>query len=168
MPHTLLFNLRSGKKSGARASDMVAQVETRNAQAMVGVPGKQQAQNKEKPKNKSGSEKEKERFALEEQAPVGTFVPRGINALEDGTQTETENGQAGNMNVPDQQVIVEGRITRDMSGGLVEDVGIAQLLASEGVSLGIAQNQAEGGVDNNPAAVDEDFSDDVIGEVLGT
>ena len=54
-----------------------------------------------------------------------------------------------------------------MSGGLVEDVRIAQLLASERVTLGIAQNQAEGGVDN-PAAVDEDFSDDVIGEVLGT
>ena len=44
-----------------------------------------------------------------------------------------------------------------MSGGLVEDVGIAQLLASERVTLGIAQNQAEGGVDNNPAAVDREL-----------
>src|SRR5471032_278734 len=54
MPHTLLFNLRSGKKSGARAGDMVAQVETRDAQAMIGIPGKQQAKNKEEAKKERG------------------------------------------------------------------------------------------------------------------
>ena len=54
-----------------------------------------------------------------------------------------------------------------MSDGLRENHGILQVLARKHVALNIAQDDAVRGIDNNPAAVDQHFRDNVLGVVLG-
>src|SRR6202049_1322871 len=41
MPHTLLFDLRGAEERGARAKEVLAEVESRNPQAVVRVPAEQ-------------------------------------------------------------------------------------------------------------------------------
>src|ERR1700686_3823613 len=79
IPHTLFFYLRRGEKGSTGASYVAAEAITRYAQMMVGVPGKQEARNKQKTEDHGRDEKEKERFALKQQAPVEIFLPGGIN-----------------------------------------------------------------------------------------
>ena len=54
-----------------------------------------------------------------------------------------------------------------MSGGLRKSCGILQLLTRQHAALSVAENDAVSGVNNNPAAIDKDFSDDVLGVVFG-
>jgi hypothetical protein len=65
IPHTLLFYLRRGEKGSPGANNVAAKPKTGNSQTMIGVPGKQKANQKEKNEEHGGREKEKERFALE-------------------------------------------------------------------------------------------------------
>src|ERR1700692_4805606 len=65
IPHTLLFYLRRREKGSPGANNVAAKAITGNSQMMIGVPGKHQANHKEKNEEHGRDEKEKERFALE-------------------------------------------------------------------------------------------------------
>ena len=76
IPHTLLFDLRRGKKSSPGACHVKSKTKTRHIQTMIRIPGKQEAHEKQKQKTQRGDEQEKERFALQQQTPVEIFLPR--------------------------------------------------------------------------------------------
>jgi hypothetical protein len=60
IPHTLFFYLRRREKGGAGPNNVAAEVKAGHAQMMVGVPGKQEANKKEKNEDQGRHEKEKE------------------------------------------------------------------------------------------------------------
>ena len=56
---------------------------------------------------------------------------------------------------------------RNISRGFGESLRVGELLAGKRVATGIAQDEAIGGIDNDPAAVYEHFGDDVFSHHVG-
>src|SRR5271163_3281204 len=54
MPHTLAFDLRSRKENRRGADEVLAEVEARNLQALVGIPAEICAQQKQKQRGGGG------------------------------------------------------------------------------------------------------------------
>src|ERR1700719_597537 len=117
IPHTLFFYLRRREKGSTGANNVAAEVKTRHPQLMVGVPGKQEANNKEKTEDDGRGEKEKERFALKQQTPVKIFFPGGINLAQEITQAEAIKGQSCEPYVRKASIIINGNIARDAARG---------------------------------------------------
>ena len=80
---------------------------------MIGVPGKQKANQKEKNEEHGRDEKEKERFALEQQTPVKIFIPGGINPAQEVAQAETIKGQPRDTDMRELLIVITGTIARD-------------------------------------------------------
>src|SRR5450432_1433493 len=99
MPHTLLFNLRRMKEGCAGAQDVAPETIARKTQAVVGVPGQQQAQQEKENERNQGDKHKKERLALQEQAPVQIFVPRRVDFSKQAVQPEGPERKPGNANM---------------------------------------------------------------------
>src|SRR5437879_2678460 len=65
IPHTLLFDLRSGKEGGAGTDCVFPQMEARHSQTAVRIPGKHDPQQQEEQCRRSGKHEIEERFALQ-------------------------------------------------------------------------------------------------------
>jgi len=87
MPHTLLFDLRGGEEGGARTDSVLPQMEARDSQTAVRIPGKQDPQQQKAQCRRSGERQIEERFAFQQQAPVGRFIPARIDGVKNPTQT---------------------------------------------------------------------------------
>src|SRR5580700_4239305 len=94
IPHTLAFNLRSREECGACANEMLSQMEARNLEALIGIPAEERAQQHEEQRERGGGDQDKEGFALEEQAPIKSFIPSGIEIFEGAAQTKALHGEA--------------------------------------------------------------------------
>jgi hypothetical protein len=163
MPHTLFFYLRRIKEGYAGTSDVVKQAVTRNAQMMVSIPGKHKTKQEENYKETGGNEKGEEGFTLEEQAPVKVFVPGRKRFSEKIPHAGAGEWNAGKADVSKAVVIILRGIIRNAAGSLRQERGIFEVAAGKRAAVGIAQHGAIGGVDDDPAALDEHFGDDVLG-----
>src|ERR1700719_5059714 len=132
---------------------------------IVGIPGEQEANKKEK--NECQGKKEKEGFALEQQTPVKIFVPGGVDPSQEVAQAETVKRKAREADVREALIIINREIAGDAAGSLSEYGGILQLLAGKRVPLRIAEDNPKCRIDDNPAAIDEHFGDHVLGSTFG-
>src|ERR1700688_547331 len=130
IPHTLFFYLRWGEKGSTGANNITAEAITGHTQTVISVPGKQDANQKEKNEDQGRNEKEKERFTLKQQTPVEIFLPGGINPAQQVAQAETIQGQPRQTDVRELLIIITGKIARYAAGSLCEYRGILQILAS--------------------------------------
>src|SRR6267143_5840245 len=89
MPHTLLFDLRGGEEGGARTDSVLPQMEARDSQTAVRIPGKQDPQQQKAQCRRSGEHQIEERFTLQEQAPIHRFIPSRVNAVQQAPQMQT-------------------------------------------------------------------------------
>src|SRR5258708_7814788 len=89
MPHTLLFDLRGREEGGARTDGVLPEMESRDSQTAVCIPGKQDPQQQEAQRRRSGEHQIEERFTLQEQAPVHRFIPSWVNAVQQAPQMQT-------------------------------------------------------------------------------
>src|SRR6266446_8377778 len=78
MPHTLLFDLRRGEEGGAGTDSMLSQMEARDSQTAVRIPGQQGPQQQEEQGRGNRENQIKERFALQQQAPIDHFIPARV------------------------------------------------------------------------------------------
>src|SRR6202051_2514697 len=168
IPHTLFFYLRRREKGSAGASYVAAKPITRHSQTMIGVPGKQDANQKEKNEDQGRDEKEKERSTRKQQTPVEPFLPGGINAAQEVAQAQTIQGQPRQTDVRELLIIITGKIARYAAGSLCEYRRILQILAGKGMPLRIAQDNPIGGIYDNPAAIQEHFGDYMLGSAFGS
>ena len=134
---------------------------------IVGIPGEQEANKKEKNECQGRKEKEKEGFALEQQTPVKIFVPGGVDPSQEVAQAETVKRKAREADVREALIIINREIAGDAAGSLSEYGGILQLLAGKRVPLRIAEDNPKCRIDDNPAAIDEHFGDHVLGSTFG-
>src|SRR5229473_7902959 len=86
MPHTLFFNLRRGEEGGAGSNGLRPQMEARNFQAAVRIPGQHGPQQQEKQRRRTAQPQVEERLALQQQAPVDRFIPVRVNLVQQAQQ----------------------------------------------------------------------------------
>src|ERR1700675_772940 len=166
IPHTLFFYLRRREKGSAGTGHVAAETKTGHTQIMIGVPGKQEASNKQRDKKQGGNEKEKERFALQQQTPVKIFIPRGVNPSQEVAQAQTIERQPRETDVRKLLIVIDREIAGDAAGSLREYGGILQILAGKRMTLRIAQDSPICGIYDDPAAVHHDFGDHMLGTVF--
>src|SRR5882762_4308439 len=81
IPHTLLFDFRRREEGGARTDGVFPQMEARDSQTVVRVPGQRGSRQQEKHRPRGGEHQIEERFALQQQAPVDRFFPARVNLI---------------------------------------------------------------------------------------
>src|ERR1700751_1397894 len=69
-PHTLLFDPRRGEEGGAGTDGILSQMEARDSQSAVRIPGKRGPQQQEEQCRPGGEYEIEKGFALQKQAPV--------------------------------------------------------------------------------------------------
>jgi len=88
IPHTLLFDLRRGEEGSAGSKEVPPQMEARNAQSAIRIPGKHGTQQQEEQCRRTGQHQIEEGFALQEQAPVNRLIPPGVNPVQESPQVK--------------------------------------------------------------------------------
>src|SRR5271154_4297084 len=154
IPHTLLFDLRSGEEGGAGANNVFAETEAGDPEAIFGVPSQKHAHDHKHQRDRRGSNENEEGFALEEQAPVDLFVPAGVDFVQCFANSEVVERKPRDTHVSEVVEIVFLGIIGQRAGGLLKDNRILQILAGQKMSLRVPQHHTIGGVGDDPALVD--------------
>src|ERR1700682_4267599 len=130
---------------------------------IIGVPGKEEANKKEKYEEQRRDEKEKEQFRFEQQTPVKIFIPGGIHPSEKVAHAQTIQGQSREADMREVLIIINGAITRDAASSVGEYDGVLQVLAGKRMTLRMAQDNSIGGIYDDPAAIHEHLGADMLG-----
>src|SRR5882762_1079881 len=154
IPHTLLFDLRRGEEGGAGTDGVLPQMEARDSQTAVRIPGKHGPQQQEEQCRRGGKHEIEERFALQKQAPVDRFVPARVNPVQQTPQMQPFEWQTRQPYMCELVVSILTRIVRDGAGSLGKHDRILQIPACQIVALGILHDHPVGGIDDDPAFVD--------------
>src|SRR5580704_6901021 len=129
IPHTLLFDLRRRKEGHTRAHGVLAEVEARNAQSAIRVPGQDSAQQQEQENRRDAQHQIEKGFSLEQQAPIDGFFPSRINRAQNFPQGKAYVWQAGQTDVRNMVVGIFAGILRDDADRLFKNYRMLQMFA---------------------------------------
>src|SRR5215467_11250171 len=167
IPHTLLSNLRRREKGHTRSEQVLAKVEAGYPQPAVCIPGKHEPQHQKEQCRCSSQRKVKKRLALQQQAPIDCFIPTRIEQIEEFLEMELLEWQSRQAHMREILVIVLARIIRNGAGGLLKNHRILKILTREKAALGVLQDHAIRGIDDDPALVDQYLGHDVFCVAFG-
>src|SRR5213080_2675037 len=129
IPHTLLFDFRRREEGGTRTDGVLSQMEARDSQAVVRIPGEPGSQEQEEHRRHGGEHQIEKRFALQQQAPIDRFLPARVDPIHQRSKIQPVEGQPRQPNMCEAVVIVLARIVRDDADRLGKHGRILQFLA---------------------------------------
>src|SRR5580704_7295081 len=115
IPHTLLFDLRSGKEGAARAHRVLAQMKARDSQPAVRIPGQQGAHQQEEQSRYCRDHQIKKGLALQEQAPIHAFIPPWNDPIQHAPEMQAVQRQPRQPHMRKMIEVVFQRVVRNRS-----------------------------------------------------
>src|SRR6266850_4664984 len=128
IPHTLFFDLRRRKEGCARPHCVLPQVETRNSQALVGIPAKHSTHQQEERKCRGRGYEVKKGLALQKQAPINGFIPSRIQSVQQASQMKSIKRETRQAHMRKILEVVFTRIIRNGVDCFRKNRGIPQVL----------------------------------------
>lgn len=164
----LLFDFGSREEGRGGAERVFPQVKSRDSQAAVGVPAEEYTEQKKEERGGNGERQIEKRLPLEEQAPVCRFIPTRVDGIQELWQIQPAKRKPLKAQVCNPFVGVDRGIVRYGPGSLREKFRAPQIRARQHSPARVSHDQPIGRIDHDPAAVDKDFGDNVLGGAIGS